>query len=99
MADRSRNLKVVKTLKTETSPQLRWLKFAKDNIDKTSAEYISAITGMEELQSTATERQLEAMVREQLKAEFPNVESLKSYEMLVDAVMLNIKKKQIEAME
>ncbi len=37
------------------------------------------------------------MVRAQLKQEFPNVESMKSYELLVDAVIHNIKKKQLQA--
>ena len=42
-------------------------------------------------------KQLEAKVREQLKADFPNIESNKSYELLVDAVMHNLRKKQLQA--
>ena len=57
------------------------------------------ISGVDELKSSADERRLEAMVREQLKEEFPNVENLKSYELLVDAVMHNYKKKQLQAMD
>ena len=40
---------------------------------------------------------LEAMVRAQLKREFPNVEKSTSYEFLVDAVMQNYMKKQLQA--
>ena len=39
------------------------------------------------------------MVREQLKEEFPNIEKMKSYELLVDAVMHNLRKKQLQAMD
>ncbi len=43
--------------------------------------------------------ELEAMVRSQLKEEFPGIENKKSYELLVDAVMNNIMKKQLQADE
>ncbi len=92
-----KNLKIVKQPKVEISPKLRWLNFA-GKTDKSAPDYISMITGIEELQSTVYERQLETMVRKQLAAEFPGVEKMKSYENLVDAVMLNIKQKQIELM-
>ncbi len=93
------NLKVVKKLNREISPKLRWLNYANTYSHKSSADYISMISGVEELQSGSDTRRLEAMVREQLKAEFPNIESMKSYEFLVDAVMHNIKKKQLRAMD
>ncbi len=98
MLDRFKNLKIVKKLKDEVSPKLRWLNFSNKYANKSSQEYISMVSGVE-LQSMSDERKLEAMVREQLKAEFPNVENMKSYELLVDAVMHNIKKKQLQAME
>ena len=69
------------------------------NIDKTSPDYIRLLTGNEELQSSADEQKLEAMVRQQLKDEFPNIENSKSYELLVDAVIHNYKKKQLQAMD
>jgi hypothetical protein len=92
-----KNLKIVRQLKTEVSPKLRWLAHA-SKIDKSSPDYVRMITGIDELQSTAYEKQMEKQVREQLAAEFPGVENLKSYESLVDAVMLNLKQKQIEMM-
>lgn len=98
MLNRFKNLKIVKKLKQEISPKLRWLKFAKQ-MDKSSPEYIRMISGVDELKSSSDERKLEAMVREQLREEFPNIENMKSYELLVDAVIHNYKKKQLQAMD
>ena len=99
MFNRIKNLKIVKTLKQQISPKLRWLNFMNNNTDKSSSDYISMISGVEELKSSADERKLEAMVRQQLKEEFPNIENMKSYELLVDAVIHNYKKKQLQAMD
>lgn len=99
MLNRFKNLKVVKQLKQSISPKLRWLMFTGKTVDKSSPEYIRMISGVDELKSSSDERRLEAMVREQLKEEFPNVENLKSYELLVDTVMYNYKKKQLQAMD
>ena len=98
MFNRFKNLKIVKKLTSEVSPRLRWLMFSNKNSDKSSADYIQAVSGVE-LKSMSDAAKLEAMVREQLKAEFPNVENMKSYELLVDAVMHNIRKKQLQAMD
>ena len=87
MLNRFKNLKIVKTLKQQLSPKLRWLNFMNHNINKSSSDYISMISGVDELKSSSDERKLEAMVREQLKEEFPNIENMKSYELLVDAVI------------
>ena len=97
MLNRMKNLKIVKKLKQEISPKLRWLNFASKNIDKSSEDYIRMVTGLDDLKSNSDERRLEAMVREQLKEEFPNIENMKSYELLVDAVMHNLKKKKLQA--
>ena len=97
MLNRLKNLKIVKNLKSEIAPKLRWLMFARDNNKKSSSEYIKMVTGVETLKSNSDELRLEAMVREQLKEEFPNIENMKSYELLVDAVMHNLKKKQLQA--
>ena len=97
MLERLKNLKIVKTLNEQISPKLRWLNFM--NRNKNNADYISMISGVDELKSSSDERKLEAMVREQLKAEFPNIEKMKSYELLVDAVIHNYKKKQLQAMD
>ncbi len=90
------NFKLVQKLKETISPKLRWLKFS--NMDKRSLDYVQMVSGVE-LKSMSDAARLEAMVREQLKAEFPNIESSKSYELLVDAVMHNMRKKQLQAMD
>ena len=97
MLDRLKNLKIVKSLSNSISPKLRWLNFSKRGVNKSSPEYIKMISGVDEIQTNSDERRLEAMVREQLKEEFPNIENSKSYELLVDAVMHNLKKKQLQA--
>lgn len=97
MLNKFKNLKIVKTLKEHISPKFRWLNFMNKNSNKSYEDYISMISGVEELKSSSDERKLEAMVRQQLKEEFPNIEKMKSYELLVDAVMHNYKKKQLQA--
>ena len=99
MLNRLKNLKIVKQLNKTLSPRLRWLQFARKNETKNTTDYISMISGVDELKSSSDERRLEAMVREQLKEEFPNIENMKSYELLVDAVIHNYKKKQLQAMD
>ena len=100
MIDRLKNLKLVQRLKETVSPRLRWLAFSnKNNLDKSTTDYLETISGVENLKSLSDDLELEAMVRAQLKQEFPNIESMKSYELLVDAVMNNIMKKQLQAGE
>ena len=98
MFDRLKNLKLVKKLKENVSPRLRWLAFSnKNTLDKSTTDYLETISGVDNLQTFSDEQELEAMVRAQLKEEFPNIESLKSYDLLVDAVMHNLRKKQLQA--
>lgn len=98
MFDRLKNLKLVQRLKETVSPKLRWLAFSnKNNLDKSTTDYLETISGVENLKSLSDDLELEAMVRAQLKQEFPNIESMKSYELLVDAVMHNLRKKQLQA--
>ncbi|MBR6301582.1 hypothetical protein IKR55_02480 [bacterium] len=98
MFDRIKNLKIVKQLKESISPKARWQVFsAKNTLDKSTTDYLESISGVENLKSISDDLELEAMVRSQLKEEFPNIESMKSYELLVDAVMHNMRKKQLQA--
>ena len=98
MFDRMKNLKLVQKLRETLSPRLRWLSFSnKNKLDKSTTDYLEAITGVDNLKSLSDDQELEAMVRAQLKEEFPSIESMKSYELLVDAVMHNIRKKQLQA--
>ncbi len=99
MLDRFKNLKIVQKLKENVSPRLRWLSFAnKNNLDKSSSEYLQSLSGVE-LKSMNEAHELEMMVRNQLKEEFPGIENKKSYELLVDAVMNNLMKKQLAETE
>ncbi len=98
MFDRFKNLKLVQKFKESVSPRLRWLTFSnKNKLDKSTTDYLEAISGVDNLKSVSDDLELEAMVRAQLKEEFPSIESMKSYELLVDAVMHNIRKKQLQA--
>ena len=98
MFDRMKNLKLVQKLRETVSPRLRWLSFSnKNKLDKSTTDYLEAITGVDNLKSLSDDQELEAMVRAQLKEEFPNIENMKSYELLVDAVMHTMKKKQLQA--
>ncbi len=99
MLNRFKNLKLVQKLKENVSPKLRWLSFSnKNNLNKNSAQYIQSLSGVE-LKSMQEAKELEMMVRNQLKEEFPGIENKKSYELLVDAIMNNIMKKQLEETE
>ena len=94
MFDRIRNLKIVKKLKESISPKFRWLTFAnKNTLDRSTTEYLENLS---DVKSISDNMELEAMVRAQLKEEFPNIENMKSYELLVDAVMHNLRKKQLQ---
>lgn len=92
----NKNFKFIRKLKDEIGPRLRWLMFSNKNSDKNSPEYVSSVSGVKELKSSALEKALEAKVREQLKEEFPNIENMKSYELLVDAVVHNYKKNELK---
>ena len=92
-----KNLKIKEKL-LSISPKLNWLGFTKRQ-RLTNKEYLEAITTGEELKTISDEQRLEAMVRQQLMNEFPNIENSASYELLVDAVIHNIKSKQLQATE
>ena len=59
-------------------------------------DYIKYLSGTE-LKIKTDEERLEAMVRQQLREEFPNIEKSSSYDLLVDAVIHNYKSKQLQA--
>ena len=69
------------------------------NQDKTSADYINMITSMTEGKVNSGIQKLEAMVRAQLRKDFPGIESKKSYEFLVSAIIHNYQKKELQATE
>lgn len=97
MINKFKNLKLVKKL-SSVSPKLKWLMFSQIQDYKINAEYIDMICSDGSKKTNSDNDRLEAMVRESLVKEFsPNVEKMKSYEFLVDAVVHNLKKKQLQA--
>lgn len=97
MINRFKNLKIVKKIK-QISPKLKWLMFDQMQDYKINSEYIDMICSDSKKEVNSDNDRLEAMVRESLVKEFsPSVENLQSYELLVDAVVHNLKKKQLQA--
>ena len=92
----NRNLKQEQIQKNNQQAEL--LNYIK-NQDKNSADYINMITSIAEGQTNSGIEKLEAMVRAQLRKDFPNIESKKSYEILVSAIIHNYQKKELQAME
>lgn len=92
-----KNLKIVKELKS-ISPKLRWLMFSQLQDYKINSKYIDIICNDKDGETDNIK--LEAIVRESLIKEFtPEVTKMKSYEFLVDAVVHNLKKKQLAAID
>lgn len=89
------NLKFLKSLKQAMNPKANLLTFAQGQ-KEANEEYIKSLSSTE-LKIKSDEQRLEAMVRQQLKEEFPNIEKSSSYDLLVDAVIHNYKSKQLQA--
>ena len=89
------NLKFLKALKESMNPKVNLLTFSEGQ-KIANEEYIKSLSSAE-LKIRADEQRLEAMVRQQLKEEFPNIEKSASYDLLVDAVIHNYKSKQLQA--
>lgn len=97
MMNKFKNLKIVQQLK-EISPKLKWLMFNQMQDYKINSEYINMLCSDETKETNSDDARLEAMVRESIIKEFsPSIVNAKSYELLVDAVMHNLKKKQLQA--
>ena len=91
------NLKFLKSLKDAMNPKVNLLTFSEGQ-RLANEEYIKSLSSTE-LKIKADEQRLEAMVRQQLKEEFPNIEKSSSYDLLVDAVIHNYKSKQLQAID
>ena len=89
------NLKFLKSLKNAMNPKADLLAFSESQ-KFANEDYIKSLSGTE-LKIKSDEQRLEAMVRQQLKEEFPNIEKSPSYDLLVDAVIHNYKSKQLQA--
>ena len=91
------NLDILKSLKQIINPKANLLTFSQGQ-KEANEEYIKSLSNTE-LKIKSDEQRLEAMVRQQLKEEFPNIEKSSSYDLLVDAVIHNYKSKQLQAID
>ena len=91
------NMKFLKSLKEALDPKANLAAFS--NMQSQERENFIKSLSSNELKIKADEQRLEAMVRQQLKEEFPNIEKSSSYDLLVDAVIHNYKSKQLQANE
>jgi uncharacterized membrane protein YheB (UPF0754 family) len=97
MFNRFKNLKIVKKM-SKVSPKLKWLMFSQMQDYKINSEYIDMLCSDRTKDVNSDAQRLEAMVRESLIKEFsPEIVNKQSYELLVDAVVHNLKKKQLQA--
>ena len=97
MFNRFKNLKIVKKM-SKVSPKLKWLMFSQMQDYKINSEYIDMLCSDRTKDVNSDAQRLEAMVRESLIKEFsPDIVNKQSYELLVDAVVHNLKKKQLQA--
>ena len=90
-----KKLKIVKDIKA-MKPRFKWLVFSQMQDYKINSNYIDLICADEHKEVNSDHKRIEAMVRATLVKEFsPSIENMKSYDLLVDAVVHNIKKKQL----
>jgi len=87
--------KFINSIKEVLDPRANLNAFARNQIQERE-DFIQSLSS-NELKIKADEQRLEAMVRQQLKEEFPNIEKSSSYDLLVDAVIHNYKSKQLQA--
>jgi len=74
------------------------LNYSKTNAGKAS-KYMSEVNGIEKMSFHDLEAKLENEVIAQLKSEFPGIEKSKSFGLLVDAVVNNMKNKDLAISE
>lgn len=94
-----KNLKFVKKLKN-IAPKIKWVVFKNIQDYKINSEYIDYIIPEKRKNIEFDNQKLENMVKESIIKEFgPEIKKSKSYDLLVEAVLHNIKKKQLEAFD
>lgn len=87
-----------KSKKTEEKSVIEQQKNLLNYIKKSAkkSDYMTDTTGVEKMNFQDFEAKLENDVVSQLKSEFPGIEKTKSFALLVDAVVNNIKNKDIK---
>ena len=96
------NLKESKIAKALNAikPRFKWLMFSQMQDYKINSNYIDMICPDEQKTSNDYNTKLENIVKETLIKEFtPEIQNMKSYNLLVDAVVHNLKKKQTQDIE
>lgn len=94
-----KNLKIVKKLKN-IAPKIKWVMFKNVQDYKINSQYIDYIIPEEKKGIEYDNLKLENMVKESLIKEFgPKIKSSKSFNLLVDAVVHNLKKKQLSSFD
>ena len=91
-----KNFKIVKEIKN-IKPRLKWLLFSQMQDYKMHSNYMDLINPQNNYTATEADAKLQAIVQDALKKEFsPEIKKMKSYNLLVDAVVHNLKKKQVK---
>lgn len=94
-----KNSKFIKSLKNIT-PTIKGKIFKSIQDYKINSEYINYSIPKDKKSIEYDNEKLENMVKASLVKEFgPDIKKSKSYELLVDAVVHNLKKKQLEAFD
>ena len=92
-----KNFKIVRKLK-DISPKLKWAMFSSIQDCKIASRYIDYLIPSGKKDVNKDNEKLEKMVRDTLIKEFsPKIKDMKCFELLVDATLHNLKKKQLEA--
>lgn len=92
-----KEFKIVKELKN-ISPKLRWLMFSQIQDYKINSNYMDLILNDKQKKFNDDHKKLEQIVRDSLIKEFsPSIQNMKSFNLLVDAVVYNLKRKQLKA--
>ena len=91
-----RKLKLTNKIK-EIGPKLKWMFFSELQDLKIGAKYLDFICPEDVKETKNATEKLEEIVKETLIKEFsPDIQNTKSFNLLVDAVCHNIKKKQLK---
>lgn len=91
----NKNLKITNKIK-EISSKLKWLAFSEMQDYKLTSDYINLLCPKTEDKQADPTTTVNSIIRETLIREFsPEIQNTKSFDLLVDAVAHNLKKKAL----
>lgn len=94
--NQKRTFKLTNKIK-ELGPKLKWMIFSEIQDLKIGAKYLDFICPEKDKEQMDATQRIEEMVKESLIKEFsPEIQNMKSFNLLVDAVVHNIKKEQLK---